>query len=180
MQINEVVTSDEKAELPRYLCDKHLAETILNPGKACLTWVRLIKAGNCAFKSEQWDAAHRNFGAAYDIARAMIRTVISDPGHFYAAERLLIASHNLSVTMAHQDMHTKAVKLLVHMHRDLLVLCNDESLRPDTRAAALGCLEPSLERIKCTLSEEQNPEFIEELTSLTQNTCNELRSIIFH
>lgn len=180
MQNSDTITPNEKTELPRYLCEKHLAETILDPGKACLTWVRLIKAGNCAFTSEQWDIAHRHFGAAYEIARAMITTARAHPGHFYAAERLLIASHNLSVTMAHQNLHTKAGELLVHIHRDLLVLCNDESLHPDTRAAALGCLEPSLNRIRSILAQGQNQAIIQELTNLTQNTCSEVRTHVYH
>lgn len=168
------------AALPRYLCDRHLQDATVNPAKACLTWVKLIKSGNQAFAEENLELANQNFGAAHEIARCLIRNNSNYSGQLYAAERWLISAHNLSVTLARQNRHPIAGELLIRMHRELLVICNDDSLCADTRAAAYSCLESSLERIRPFLERAKDKQMGHELESLTLDVHREGKVKIFH
>ena len=171
MATNKSQDASFKQALPRYLCDKHLADTALNPGKACINWARIIISGNRAFNTDNLELANQYFGAACEIARILIRNKTSYPGQLYAADRLLISSHNLSVTLAQQNRHPQAGELLIHMHRELMVICNDEALPADNRALAYSCLQPSLERLRPFLERMKDQTKAEELVTLTTDIC---------
>lgn len=162
------------------LCHKHRQELDLNPEKGCVTWLRMMRAGNTAFAENELDSASSHFGAAYEIARLLIQNQLNYPGRFYASERLLTATHNLSVTLARQNRHPVAGELLIQMHRELLVICNDSALNADTRAAAYACLQPSLERIQPFLERARDQELAKQLVSITETTFMEEKNKLCH
>lgn len=167
-------------QLPRYLCDRHRTAAAFNPQQACASWISLIKTGNRAIAEDNLELANQSFGTAAEIAHSIISSDINYPGRIYAAERLLIATHNLSVTLAKQNRHPLAAELLIRIHRELLVICDDESLRADTRATALSCLTPSLERIRPFLERSRNQETAQQLILLTTTACSRGKTDICH
>lgn len=177
----EIESDQGKCErLPRYLCDRHRTAAAFNPQRACDSWINLIKTGNRAFAEDNLELANHSFGSAAEIARSIITSDINYPGRIYAAERLLIATHNLSVTLAKQNRHPLAGELLIHIHRELLLICNDASLRADTRAIALSCLTPSLERIRPFLERSRDQQMAQQLIRLTTSACRRGKTDICH
>lgn len=163
-----------------YLCDLHLQQVKENPGDGCCRWARMMRLGNQAYQQNNFALADRHFGGASDIARTLIRQAHPYAGQMFAAERLLIATQNWSITLARQERHSQAGCLLVALHRELLQLCEDDRLARQVRAAARSCLQPSLQRIREFLRTAKDQQAAEELQNLTCEVQEDLRNQVCH